>query len=312
MNAKTTVQRARQLKTIIPAFNIPYLPMVKPVIQAICEENAVAMVQVARLEWEKFSSGSPEAVAEEYFKYRDEKHTLLHLDHVPVIDEDGIMVDFLPILKRALKAGYQSVMVDGSRLGLEENIAATRQAAALAAGAGAALEAELGAVAGHEGQGICSTYEELFTSKRGFTKLEEAARFAAESGCDWLSVAAGSFHGAIASSTRHLKKPEARLDIDHIAALAAATGGMPLVLHGGSGIRQEYILAAIQNGIAKINIGTEIRQAYESALEERAGDIEYARSRVYERTGWIIRDFLRISGSRNVLFSSNVLEGANK
>ena len=76
-------------------------------------------------------------------------------------------------------------------------------------------------------------------------------------------MAAGSFHGAIAAATKHLKKPEARLDIAHIAELSAATGHMPLVLHGGSGIKQEYILRAMENGIAKINVATEIRQPYE-------------------------------------------------
>jgi hypothetical protein len=93
--------------------------------QAIVDEKTVAMVQVARLEWEKFEAKSPEAVAEEYFKYYDPKYTLLHLDHVPVIDEDHKRVDYLPILERAAKAGYQSCMVDGSRLPLDENIAVT-------------------------------------------------------------------------------------------------------------------------------------------------------------------------------------------
>jgi len=301
MNAKEAVSRALTHKTIIPAFNIPYLPMMEPVTRAIVDENAVAMVQVARLEWEKFESKSLEAVAEAYFPCAKEGYTLLHLDHVPAVDEDQKQVDFLPILKRALEAGYQSVMVDGSRLPLAENIAVTQKAASLAAPYGAAVEAELGAVAGHEGGGIGQTYEELFASKKGFTKTEEARRFAKEAGCDWLSVAAGSFHGAIAAATKHLKKPEARLDIDHIAELFEATGHMPLVLHGGSGIKQDYILRAIANGIAKINVATEIRQPYEFALEERPGDVAYAQDKVYERTRWVLRDFLRVSNSHDLL-----------
>ncbi|MCI8526639.1 MAG: class II fructose-bisphosphate aldolase [Oscillospiraceae bacterium] len=301
MKANEAVRRAMRQKIVIPAFNIPYLPMVEPVSRAIVDENAVAMVQVARLEWEKFESESPEAVAKEYFRHCKEGWTLLHLDHVPAIDEDRVKVDFLPILKRALDAGYQSVMVDGSRLPLEENIAVTQQAAGLAAGYGAAVEAELGAVAGHEGSGIGLSYEELFASKKGFTRPEEATRFAKESGCDWLSVAVGSFHGAIATSTKHLKKPEARLDIDHLARLFEAVDHMPLVLHGGSGIRQTYILQAMENGIAKINVATEIRQPYEFALEEKPGDIAYARQKVYDRTRWVLRDFLRVSGSHDIL-----------
>lgn len=301
MNAKKTVRRALDLHTIIPAFNIPYLAMVEPVVKAIYDENSVAMIQVARLEWEKFESQSPEAVANEYFRHKKEGYTLLHLDHVPAIDEDGLNVDFIPILKRALDAGYQSVMTDGSRLALNDNILATQSAAKLAAGYGAAVEAELGAVAGHEGGGIGLSYEELFNSKRGFTRLDEACVFAAESGCDWLSVAVGSFHGAIAAGTKHLKKPEARLDIYHLSALFEAAGRMPLVLHGGSGIQKECILQAVARGIAKINVATEIRQPYEFALNERPGDVGFAQERVYERTRWVLRDFLMVTGNHDRL-----------
>ena len=281
MKSAEIVRAALNARTIIPAFNIPYLPMMEPVTQAIKDEDSIAMVQVARLEWEKFESQSPEAVAKEYFKHCKEGYTLLHLDHVPAIDEDHLKVDYMEIIKRALDAGYQSVMVDGSRLSLDENIETTRAVAELAHSFGAAVEAELGAVSGHEGSGIGLSYE--------------------ESGCDWLSVAAGSFHGAIASSTKHLKKPEARLDIDHIHTLSRATGGLPLVLHGGSGIKQDYILKAIANGIAKINVGTEIRQPYEFALEEKPGDIAYAQQKVYERTRWVIHDFLHTTGNHSKL-----------
>ena len=125
MDAKVVVRKALENKLVVPAFNIPHLPMVKPIVQAVVDENSVAMIQVARLEWEKFESESLERVAEEYEKYKKEGHTLLHLDHVPVIDEDHLEVDYLPIIERAIKAGYQSVMVDASRLSLEGNIAAT-------------------------------------------------------------------------------------------------------------------------------------------------------------------------------------------
>ena len=126
LDAKIVVRKALENKLVVPAFNIPHLPMVKPIVQAVVDENSVAMIQVARLEWEKFESESLERVAEEYEKYKKEGHTLLHLDHVPVIDEDHLEVDYLPIIERAIKAGYQSVMVDASRLSLEGNIAATK------------------------------------------------------------------------------------------------------------------------------------------------------------------------------------------
>ena len=299
MDAKVVVRKALENKLVVPAFNIPHLPMVKPIVQAVVDENSVAMIQVARLEWEKFESRSLEAVAEEYFKYYDPKYTLLHLDHVPVIDEDHKRVDFMPILERAVKAGYQSVMVDGSRLSLEENIATTKQVAEFAHANGIACEAELGSVMGHEGSGANMDYEEIFRTKKGFTDLNEAKRFAAETGCDWLSVAVGSIHGAIADGVRNQKKPEARLDIQHIADLSKITG-IPLVLHGGSGINNQCILDGIANGIAKINVGTEIRQTYERTLAETS-DVEKARAAVYTRTCEIIRSF-RIEGNQEKLF----------
>ena len=298
MNARETVALAAKHHLVIPAFNIPYLPMMQPVAQAIADENTIAMIQVARLEWVKFESGSLEAVAEEYARYAIPGNTLLHLDHVPAIDEDNKEVEYIPIIERAINAGYQSVMIDASRLPLDGNIAATRAVAELAHQSGVPVEAELGAVAGHESGGIGMSYEELFRTKKGFTDVGEAICFAAEAGCDWLSIAAGSVHGAIAENTRKQKKPEARLDIDHIASLRKAVGGMPLVLHGGSGIKQEYILSAVANGVAKINVATEIRQPYEQALEERPGDVGFARQHVYERTRWVIRDFLKSSNSK--------------
>jgi fructose/tagatose bisphosphate aldolase len=154
-------------------------------------------------------------------------------------------------------------------------------------------------LAGHEKTGLDISYEELFRTRRGFTKLDEAARFARESEADWLSVAAGSIHGAVAESVRKQKKPEARLDIEHIANLSKATDGIPLVLHGGSGIHQEYILKAAENGIAKINIGTEIRQAYEFSMDETMNDVDAAKEAVYQKTRHIINSFLQISGLRD-------------
>lgn len=299
MDTKMIVRKALENKLVIPAFNIPHLPMVKPIAQAILDEDSVAMIQVARLEWEKFEAQSLERVAQEYFKYEKPGHTMLHLDHVPVIDEDHLQVDYLPIIRRAIKAGFKSVMVDASRLSLEGNIAATAAVAEIAHAAGIPVEAELGAVMGHETEQTAIPYEEIFEKKMGFTTVEDATRFVKQSGCDWLSVAVGSVHGAIASNLLDKKKPAAKLDIERIAELEAALN-IPLVLHGGSGIENDYILRGIQAGIAKINVGTELRQPYERAMREK-NDVEHARECVYTRCRELIRDFLRTSGDAQVL-----------
>jgi ketose-bisphosphate aldolase len=285
---RSIVQKAVQAGVAIPAFNVPYLPMVEPIIRAVVDQNSFALIETARLEWHKFKAGGPEAVAHEFFRWQRPEHVRLHLDHVPVIDEDDQRVDYLSIIQQAIGLGYHSVMVDGSRLPLEENIAATRQVAAMAHQGGIPCEAELGAVLGHE-SGPLPPYDELFTSGRGFTKVDEARRFVAETGCDWLSVAVGNVHGAISAGLKDKKKIAARLDLDHLQRLARATS-IPLVLHGGSGIPQEYVLESFKRGIAKINIATEIRQAYETALQS-TGKISTAQDGVYERTAWLIGEY---------------------
>jgi ketose-bisphosphate aldolase len=289
------IANARRAGLLVPAFNIPYLPMVEPVIRAVVEEDVFALVEVARVEWRKFGSRSMAAVHEEFHRHARPDYVRLHLDHIPVIDEEGKQVDYLGIIREAVELGFDSVMVDGSRTGLEENIRATRRVAELAHRAGIPCEAELGAVLGHE-EGELPPYEQIFRSGQGFTDPEEAVRFVTESGCDWLSVAIGNIHGRISESVRDKKKVEARLDIKHLKAINQAVG-IPLVLHGGSGVKQAYVLEAMKQGIAKMNIGSEIRQAYEAAMRESGGSTQ-AREAVYRRTRWLLSDYLRLSGSR--------------
>lgn len=279
----------------IPAFNIPYLPMMGPVIQAVVDQDAFALIATARIEWRRFEAGGLAQVKAEFERWARPEQVRLHVDHIPVIDEEDCQVDYLAIIQEALDLGYPSVMVDGSRLGLAENIAATRAVVDLAHAASAAVEAELGAVLGHSA-GPLPPYEELYESGLGFTDMAECARFVEESGCDWLSVAIGNIHGAVSGVLKDQKKVEARLNMERLAQLEQAAG-VPLVLHGGSGVRQEYYLEAIQHGIAKVNIGAEIRQAYERALRE-TGNVTQAQAAVYHRTVWVLRDYLQVSGKR--------------
>ncbi|MDD5603089.1 MAG: class II fructose-bisphosphate aldolase [Eubacteriales bacterium] len=296
-STKEIIDFAWKNNFVIPAFNIPYLPMLKPVVEAIRDEDSFGLIQVARLEWEKFESRSLKAVRDEYLLWEDKRHVRLHLDHVPVIDEDYVQVDYQGIIKEAVALGYCSLMVDGSRLPLNENITATEAVCDIAHKAGLPCEAELGAVLGHE-SGPMPPYEEIFKSGKGFTKPEEAELFVLKSGCDWLSVAIGNIHGAISEATRGQVKPQARLDIVHLAKLKQAAN-VPLVLHGGSGIKKECIIDAIKNGIAKINIGTEIRQSYEKGLKEQGE--EGGRALVYNKTRALISDFLEISGTASLI-----------
>ncbi len=287
------IAEAYQLGIAIPAFNIPYLPMMKPVIQAVVDLDSFALIDTARLEWIKFESKGPAFVAEEFARWCNPEHVRLHLDHVPVIDEDDLRVEYLPIFREAIRLGYESVMIDGSRLSLIENIAAVRIVTDIAHEAGIPVEAELGAVFGHE-EGPIPSYEELFASGKGFTDVDEARQFVRATNCDWLSVAIGNVHGAVAASRKDQKKIEARLALPRLEQINEALK-IPLVLHGGSGIQQDNLRQAMKRGIAKVNVATEIRQPYEVVLKS-GGKVAMAQEAVYERTKWVVHDFLGIAG----------------
>ncbi|TVQ40485.1 MAG: hypothetical protein EA384_02845 [Spirochaetaceae bacterium] len=290
------MRNAWQQRIIVPAFNIPYIPMMEPIMQAARDEDAFCLVAVARLEWTKFQSKSMAAISREFQRLESSDHVRLHLDHIPVIDEDNLKVPYLDLIREALGLGFQSVMVDGSRLPLDDNIAATRAVVDIAHEAGVPVEAELGAVLGHEADPGMS-YEEIVRTRTGFTSVDEARRFVTETGCDWLSVAFGNIHGAVSEALRHNKKVAAQLDIAHLKDLSGAAG-IPLVLHGGSGIPAQSIHEAVRHGIAKINIGTELRQTYEQELGA-SESTDKAQAAVLIRTRSILRDFLEIGGKKD-------------
>jgi fructose/tagatose bisphosphate aldolase len=243
--------------------------MVRPIVQTLKERGTFALLEVARPDIQRFGAVSYEAVARAFEQYADRGFVRLHQDHVPVVDEEQREVAWEPLIRQALDLGYDSVMLDGSRLPLKENIAATRAVVELAH-PGVAVEGELGAVLGHE-VGQLPPYEELFSSGRGFTNEKDASRFVRETGVDWLSVAAGNIHGAIAGAAKDKAKFRARLNVEHLGRISSRVG-VPLVLHGGTSIELGCVLEAARNGITKINIGTAVRQPYEACL--RAGGSE--------------------------------------
>jgi ketose-bisphosphate aldolase len=284
---------------VIPGFNIPYLPMMEPVVRALHDTSTFGLIMVARLEWLKFKSGSMKSIRDEYEKLKDLGFTRLHLDHVPVIDEDNLLTDFENIIAEAIELGYDSVMIDGSRLSFRENVEKTRKIVELAHKTGVPVEAELGAVMGHE-SGPLLPYEELFASGKGFTSPEEAKSFVQETQCDWLSVAIGNIHGAISAATRTEKKIEARLAIPHLKKINEAIH-MPLVLHGGTGIAKKYLMQSFKQGIAKINIATAIRQPYEKLMND---SVKTAQEAVYKEMLDIISNQLEIAGSAGHIFEN--------
>jgi ketose-bisphosphate aldolase len=295
LNVSDIMRRAYNKGILIPAFNVAYLPMVKPIVETLVKYQTFGLVEVARLEVEKFEAKGFEAVAKEYDVYKNLKFTRLHQDHIPVIDEDGAKVDWKKLIQEGLDARYDSVMIDGSRLVFRENVDVTRQVSGMAHEVNKPAEAELGAVMGHEKQ-LSMSYDEIYERGIGFTSVDEATQFVKETKIDWLSVAIGNIHGAISGAAKDKDKVQARLNIDHLKSLSQRTN-VPLVLHGGSGIKTEYVLEAIKNGITKINIGTDIRQSYERAMKAKPGDIENARKQVSEKIRELVCDVYHIDGS---------------
>lgn len=288
------MKQAYRKGILIPAFNVAYIPMIKPIVESLKKHRTFGLLEVARPDVEKFGAGSFQEVAEKYYALGERIFTRLHLDHIPVIDEDGEKVDWEHFIQMALDLKYDSVMIDGSRLTLEENISVTRKVVELAQGYNVPVEAELGAVLGHE-KGPLPPYEELFSSKKGFTGVREAKRFVEETEVDWLSVAIGNIHGAISGAAKDKKKISARLDIEHLKRLAEVTK-IPLVLHGGSGIKKSCLMDAIRNGISKINIGTSIRQVYEFSLRDYPHDITTAQAKVAQEMERLIKEY-EVEGS---------------
>ena len=162
----------------------------------------------------------------------------LHLDH-------GRNAE---LALRCIDAGYTSVMIDGSKLPFAENSALTRRVVEMAHAAGVTVEGELGFVAHNDDAGSGGT----------FTESDAAARFVAETGVDALAVAVGTAHG--------FYRGEVRIDFERIERIRDAIPQTALVLHGGSGVPDAMLVRAVASGIAKINFGTEIKDAFIRAV----------------------------------------------
>jgi fructose-bisphosphate aldolase class II len=166
----------------------------------------------------------------------------LVLDHAKTLDE----------IECALELGFSGIMIDASLAPLEDNIALTRRAVEIAHARGASVEAELG----HVGQGDEVHGED--EQELHLTRVDEAERFVKETGVDALAVSIGTLHG--------LYRGTPHLDFDRIAQLRAACP-IPLVLHGGSDTPDPDIRRAIETGIDKINIWTDVRIPYLQAFK---------------------------------------------
>lgn len=204
----------------------------------------------------------------------------LHLDHGTSFEQ----------VVRCLRAGFTSVMIDASQLPVEENIALTRRVVETAHPVGVSVEAELGRIGGTEDD-ISVNDRDAF-----FTDPGEALAFVEATGVDALAVAVGTAHG------RYKGTP--RLDFERLTLLHK-TVPVPLVLHGSSGVPAEAIREAVRCGARKINIDTDIRQAFTDTvrrvLAADADEIDPRRvlGPAREAATAVIRDKIRLFGSND-------------
>ena len=222
----------------VAAFNAENIEMIVAVLAAAEELRAPVILQATPLMM-KFASAALYVAMARAAMENIAVPVALHLDHGDSYD----------VAVRALRAGYTSLMLDGSRLPYEENIALTRRVAELAAPCGIPVEAELGAVGGTE--------DGLSGAASG-TDPAQAADFLARTGADFLAVGIGTAHGVY--------RAQPKLDLERLEAIRTRVN-VPLVLHGASGLTEADLRACIRRGICKVNFATELRMAYSGGIK---------------------------------------------
>ncbi len=240
VTTKELLERAEAGGYAVGAFNCNNLELVQAIIAAAEAERAPVILQASQGALKYAGLGLLAALAREAAAAA-RVPVAVHLDHG---------TDFAQVVA-CIRAGFTSVMIDGSHLPLEENITLTRKVVEVARAVGVSVEGELGRIAGAEDEVCAAGYEAFFTDP------EEARRFVRETGVDALAVSVGTVHGPY--------RGEPRLDFPRLARIRALTG-VPLVLHGSSGVPEEAIRTAISLGVRKINIDTDIRIAFVSSL----------------------------------------------
>ncbi len=242
VTGRELLQDAHKNGYAVGAFNVNNMEIVQAIIEAAEETNSPVILQA--------SQGGIKYAGIEYISNlgkvaarKAKVPVAIHLDHGT--DFDQVML--------CIRHGFTSVMIDGSRFPLEENIAYTKKVIEVAHAVGVSVEAELGKIGGTEDH---ITVDEKDVT---FTDPQEALRFVKETDVDYLAIAVGTAHGVYTG--------EPKLDFDRIKTIKELLN-IPLVLHGSSGVPEESIKKAVSLGINKINIDTDIRMAFAEAVKE--------------------------------------------
>lgn len=240
---KQLMDRAREENYAVPAFNTNNLEYIQAILQAATEMHSPVIISAAKEEVDYMNGdvfvGIVRTLAE-----RLPIPASIHLDHGPSYDE----------VVRCLRYGFTSVMYDGSALPVEENIANTRKVVEAAHACGVPVEGEIGVIGQNE-----EGPEGAKTETMALADPDHCEQFVAETGVDCFAAGIGNAHGF------YKGKPELQFDL--LQEIERRTG-VPLVLHGGTGIPVEDIRKAITMGIAKINFSTVMRSGFIKKLHE--------------------------------------------
>lgn len=250
---KAILELAEAKNIAIGAFNITSLEGIQAVLQASEKLNQPVILQFAPVH----EAIIPMTVIGPIMLLMAERASVpvaVHLDHG----------DDLNVLKKALDMGFTSVMYDGSALSFEENAANTRIAVEMAGIYGASVEAEIGAMGRQEFSSI-GEGEEGEATEGCYTDPEQAERFVKTTGVDALACSFGTVHG--------LYLTEPKLDFDRISQIKSRIG-LPIVMHGGSGVSDQDFRKCINNGVRKINYYTYLAKAGGMHVKEKAMESE--------------------------------------
>lgn len=253
MFSKEILKKAQQEKYAIGSFNFSTAEILKAIVLAAKELNSPVIVSTSQGEAEFF--GIREAVAlVDAWRQGTRLPIILNLDHGKS----------LAIIKKAIAAGYGAIHFDGSSLSYEENIKQTKMAVEYIRSVEKTFDREI-IVEGELGylRGASSVHAEALEIKpEDLTKPEHVNEFIEKTGVDSLAIVIGNAHGVFA-------KGQEQLDLERLVQIKEAVGDKVfLVLHGGSGILEPEIKKAIELGIVKINVNTELRVAYKEGIAE--------------------------------------------
>ncbi len=286
---KTIIAEAEQQKIAIGHFNISDLVGLRAIFEAARDflPQHKTPVIVGTSEGERDFVGANEAVIlVKSLRERFDYPIFINADHTHSLEK----------IKEAVEAGYDAIIFDGSKLPLEENIAATKEAANYIRthAPETIIEGELGYI-GSSSQILKNIPEGAVFDLAHATKSDEALRFVQETGVDLFSPAVGNLHGMFANA------PNPALQIARIQEIKSAVK-IPLVLHGGSGVTDSDFVAAIKAGISIIHINTEIRLAWKKGIAEglAASMNEVAPYKILEPS---LRNMKAIITARLALFS---------